>query len=166
MPTITIIKLCIAGLAVILSAGSSAYFIHQYDGAKLARVQAGYATAQLAADQASQKYVQAIVARGDAISGAYATQRIQIETQTITNIKEVTRYVHETTVVGCITLGFVRVLDAAVLGVTPASLPLTPGSTDDTCSPLKAADLAGAIIENYGVARSNAAQLDALSHYR
>lgn len=65
-------------------------------------------------------------------------------------------------VVGCVSVGLVREHDAAALGVDPDTLPLPAGSSDDACSAVTNADLAGAIADNYAAARANAAQLDDL----
>jgi hypothetical protein len=63
---------------------------------------------------------------------------------------------------GCITYGLVRQHDAAALGVDPDTLPLPSGATDDACSPVKNADLADAIGDNYAAARANAQELNDL----
>lgn len=62
----------------------------------------------------------------------------------------------------CIPLGFVRVLDAAAHGQNPDALILPAGKSDDACSAFRWADLARSIVANYGTARANGEQLDAL----
>lgn len=64
--------------------------------------------------------------------------------------------------VGCVSVGLVRLHDAAALGVDPDTLPLPAGSSDDACSSVTNADLASAISDNYAAARANAAQLNDL----
>jgi hypothetical protein len=54
------------------------------------------------------------------------------------------------------------VLDAAATGRDPAELPLGAGQFDESCAPVAASDLARRIAENYGAARQNAEQLNAL----
>lgn len=60
---------------------------------------------------------------------------------------------------GCVSYGLVRQHDAAALGVDPDTLPLPTGTSDDACSPVTDADLAGAITDNYAAARANAQEL-------
>jgi hypothetical protein len=62
----------------------------------------------------------------------------------------------------CITFGLLRVLDATILAGDPAALPLPPGKSDDSCSPVTSSLLARQISDNYAVARANAEQLNAL----
>lgn len=94
-----------------------------------------------------------------------AQVRIQtkIVDHTITVLKEVPRYVTiEQDARSCVSYGLVRLLNAAVTGADPASYQLPPGVSDDACTGIKASELAASIAENYGTARSNAAQLDGL----
>lgn len=63
---------------------------------------------------------------------------------------------------GCIPLGVVRLFDAAVHGVEPERLPLPAGKSASSCSGLVADDLARSLVGNYGTARANASQLNAL----
>lgn len=96
-----------------------------------------------------------------AVKEAQAQEKIVTRTQTI--IKEVPRYVTASQDRGtCVTYGLVRVLDAAALGADPADLELPAGQSDDACAPVKASALAASVAENYGTARQNAQQLDAL----
>lgn len=105
-----------------------------------------------------------------ALTEAASQQQLTITTEAIQ--KEVTRYVKVpvATPVGtvpsssgaCITVGFVRVIDAASLGVEPSSLPDLAGKPDDACAAITPPALADAIIANYGTCRQNAEQLNAL----
>lgn len=96
-----------------------------------------------------------------AVAEAKAQEKIVTRTQFI--IKEVPRYVTASQDRStCVTYGLVRVLDAAALGTDPADLELPAGQSDDACAPVKASDLAASVAENYGTARQNAQQLDAL----
>lgn len=61
---------------------------------------------------------------------------------------------------GCITVGMLRVHDAAVAGVDPARI--TAPGPDTACSAVKPADFMAGVAGNYAVAASNAEQLDAL----
>jgi hypothetical protein len=123
--------------------------------------------AALTAVAAQQHALDQEVSQG-AVSEATAQQKITVHTVTIT--KEVPIYVTpqiDTVVVPCIPYGLVRVLDAAALAtadnpVTPADLALPTGQSDDACTGIKASDLAASIAANYGIAKQNAEQLDAL----
>ena len=63
---------------------------------------------------------------------------------------------------GCITFGFIRVLDAAVHSVTASSLRLPTGGVDGACAGVDAATVARSIVRNYAAATANAEQLNAL----
>lgn len=91
-------------------------------------------------------------------------QKVQEQIRAV--IKEVPKHVTpDTDRRTCVPYGFVRTLDAAVLGVRPGDLPLPAGKSDDDCAPIEASSLAAGIAENYGAARQNAVQLDALLDY-
>ncbi len=62
----------------------------------------------------------------------------------------------------CITWGLVRLHDAAVFGVDPATLDLPAGASDDACSDVTASSFASAVAGNYGLANANAEQLNGL----
>lgn len=101
------------------------------------------------------------------LSDTSGTKQVEVQTRivghTITLIKEVPKYVTvQQDAVGCVSFGLVRVLNAAVSGADPSDYQLPPGADDDACTALTPSALAAAIAENYGVARSNAAQLDGL----
>lgn len=90
-----------------------------------------------------------------------AQAKIVVRYRTI--VKEVPTYVTvQQDARGCVSWGLVRLLDAAALGVDPSTLDLPSDVTDDTCTTLKASDLAASVAGNYGVAAANAEQLDAL----
>lgn len=110
--------------------------------------------------------VEAQANAGQRIGAKAATADQAIQTQ----IKEIIVYApkHITPATDsrvCIPYGFVRVLDAAILGVRPDDLPLPTGASDDACAPVVASHLAAEIVANYGLARQNANQLDALIAY-
>lgn len=96
-----------------------------------------------------------------AVAEASAQERIVYRTNE--TIKEVPRYVTVVQDRACIGYGLVRVLDAAAQGLSPESLQLPAGQSDDACSPVAPSALAMSVAGNYGIARQNAQQLDALS---
>lgn len=62
----------------------------------------------------------------------------------------------------CVPYGLLRVLDAAGLGLDPASVQLPAGQSDDACAPLSPPDFAAALTDRFTDARANAEQLNAL----
>lgn len=62
----------------------------------------------------------------------------------------------------CVPFGLVRVLDAAALGLHPSALALPAGKSDADCTTIDYVALATNVIGNYGAARANAEQLNAL----
>lgn len=91
------------------------------------------------------------------LAGQQSVTQEKIVTRTMTITKEIPTYVKDTS--DCVTIGLIRVLDAAALGVDPATLVLAPGQFDETCAGIGARALAQSVVDNYGRARQNAAQL-------
>ncbi len=84
----------------------------------------------------------------------------KIVTETVYLTREIPEYVQDTST--CITVGLVRVLDAAARGTDPAAVTLAPGRFNETCAGIGSRALAESVVGNYGRARSNAAQLTGL----
>ncbi len=95
------------------------------------------------------------------VGGKAALAQQKVVTRTIKIREEIPIYVKDSST--CITVGLVRVFDAAVHGVDPAALDLAPGESNDTCAEIGADTLADAIVANFGIAHENAAQLDGLN---
>jgi len=92
-----------------------------------------------------------------------ATHQQQIAVQAAITETETPNYVSaQIDPTRCITYGLVRLLDAAVLGVDPSTLPLPSGQSNLSCTALTPADLARSVVSNYAAANANAEQLDAL----
>lgn len=150
-----------AAVSALLSGFGVWKITHDLNEARVARLVKNYAEAEQRALAAQQRQIiawntanlEAAVSEGNA-------QLVILRQITDTKL-EVPRYV--TIHHPCLSFGFIRVLDAAGLGVSPDSLPLPAGVTDDTCAPLDPAAVAQAIIANIGDARANAEQLNALS---
>ena len=95
-----------------------------------------------------------------AVDEAKAQQQIATKTEIV--VKEVPKYVPVASKCA-VTIGFLRVLDAAVHGVDPANLPLPAGKSDESCADLDARALAVAVVRNYrDVCQANAQQLTSL----
>ena len=160
MPTFSLIKLVFTAAWCVVLAGSAAYITHRVDASKLEKVELQYAQAQTKA-VTEAKALQAQeegISLSAAVAEAQAQQKIVTVTQTIT--KEVVRHVTDHS--DCITYGLVRVLDAGTNGVDPDTLALPAGKSDDACAPVTASSLATGVLNNYGLARANAEQLNAL----
>lgn len=158
-----------------IAASSAVYLTHKLDTVSYQKLQLADANAQKKAQAAFESILKAqiVIQEQEADVSAAAAYRegqaqIQIVKVTTTLTKEVPIYVtQKQDAVACVSYGLVRVLDAAVLTANgtptdPAGLSLPTGVTDDTCTSLKASDLASAIIGNYGIAGANAEQLNAL----
>ena len=95
---------------------------------------------------------------------AEAAAQQKIVTKIVTVKQEVPSHVQATTR-GCITVGFVRVLNAAILGDSSTDLSYAPGQPDDACADTDARTLALNIVSNYAAAAGNAEQLAALQKW-
>lgn len=124
----------------------------------------------------------AAVAKGDVVAEHHArvVETGQANLSTASSTHEVTaqatidakaRVIHDKVYIhvkdhlppsGCITLGFLRALDAYGLGLDPADPSLSAGQSDDTCAPVSALGAAEQIGDRLTDARKNAEQLDAL----
>lgn len=62
----------------------------------------------------------------------------------------------------CVSVGLVRVLNAAVFQTDPAAVQLAPGQSDDACSDVKASVLSDAVVEWLYTGHKNAKQLNDL----
>lgn len=151
-------------IGVLAVAGLAGYrYEEKVAKGQIASIQLGDAQAALSAAQqaAAIQKAQDDLSLKDAVSEASAQTRIVTRTQTI--VKEVPANVTPVQDARtCVSYGLVRLHDAAALGVDPGTLPLPAGKSPDDCTSLKASDLATGIVGNYGVARQNAEQLDAL----
>lgn len=145
-------------------AGFAAWWVtHKIDLGTINGLKAQYATAEASAvkQALALKTKEDDIALAASVADAASQQRIVVHTITLT--KEVVRHVSDHS--PCITFGFIRVLDAAVLGVSADALNLPAGQSDSTCAPADAAAVARSIAANYGTARQNAQQLDDLADY-
>lgn len=96
-----------------------------------------------------------------AASSADASAQEKIIYRTVTLKEKVNVYVKDTST--CITIGLVRLLDAAALGINnPDTLSLAPGEFNETCAAIGSNALANSVVGNYGLARQNSQQLNDL----
>lgn len=126
--------------------------------------------ALLAAEKAAAVHTQAVEVAQAQISAAasvheQAAQTV-IRTVTRTIIKDVPTYVTaQDDLRYPLSVGFVRVHDAAALGVDVSQIPGPAGRSDDQVSPVKPSDAAAVIAGNYGEARADAERLTALQDW-
>ncbi len=170
------LKGAVFGAFILFAAGSlsGGFLTHAVDQNRYDALVISHAKADAKAAEASRKAQEAavaaaraterataVLAQESALRAAAADQKIVYRTNTI--IKEVPTHVTaQTDARVCVPVGLVRLLDAAALGVDPADLVLPAGQSDDTCSSVRASDLARSVVGNYGIARQNAEQLDQL----
>ena len=141
--------------------GIGAKLMSVWDAGSIAKYKA-----TLAAQTAAVKQVTAVttlLTKDDQAKEVLAQGALASQTKTIT--KEITRYVPRpgpSVSVPCISNGMLRVHDAAVLGVDPSTILPPAASPDDACSTVAASDFMADVAANYGIARANAEQLNAL----
>lgn len=156
------IKLAIIGALILSYTAGVAIVTHKVDASKYQGLELQYAEAQaqaVAVAQAEQKRLDGIATK--AAQKEAATQATLAATVKL-QLANVQRHVKTLGAHGCVTYGIVRVLDATVHGVAADSLALPTGKSDDACTGVDAAALARSIVDNYGTAKLNAEQLNAL----
>lgn len=158
IPSLKAIEFIAAGLFTLAVAAGSAWVTHKVDASKYEALELSFKAAQVeAVTQARQ-----VQKRDDDISLAAAVAEAQAQANVVTQTQIVTKEVVRHVPLRCVPLGFVRVLDAAILGRDPDSLPLPAGKSDATCAPVDTRALAERLAEDIGAARANAEQLTAL----
>lgn len=102
----------------------------------------------------------ATITTAHAITEASAQDAEKEKTRVI--VQKVPRYIARVVPVACVPWGLVRLHDAAVRGDDPDAATAPAGQPDDACSPFSPGEFAAIVAGNYGVARANAEQLNAL----
>lgn len=152
-------KLIAIGVAAIALVAATAWLTAQVYKGRIEAMKADYAKAETEAVRRALELqqAQAAIDLKAAVDEARAQREIVTVTETIT--KEIP--VHVPVASKCpVTVGFVRVLDAAVLGVAPGSLSLPAGKSDESCADVDPRTLALNITANYrAVCEANAQQL-------
>jgi hypothetical protein len=153
------VKLIAWGVLAATVLGFAAYVKHEWEAGKAAQAQIVVLHKQEKAVAGAEKSV--VAQAGSSEQAAQAA----LSAQARVIIEKVPIYVSNARSnvpgVACVSVGLVRLHDAAALGVDPASLP-APVGADDACSTVTPAALASTIARNYAAARANAEQLDAL----
>lgn len=145
------------------SAAGGASVMHRIDDGRYQKLVAHDAQAQATAEKRARE-IEGLQTRLNAEASVNeANQQARLAQKTITLIRKVPTYVTaKADAVGCIPWGVVRVLDAAIAGVEPATLPTPAGQPDDACSDVTASEAASVLAEDIGAANQNAEQLNAL----
>lgn len=155
----------LAGFAAVFAAGAIIVRSIRADAVKTIVAQD---TAHAASVNAAGAQIDAAQTAIDANSaGTSAVHQTAIANTAAAIKSKVRTHVHEPLpsaprVVGCVTYGLVRQLDAAALGVDPDTLALPAGTTDDACAPVENADLASVVGDNYATYRAVAQELSDL----
>lgn len=142
---------------------ASGVVVHKLDQAAMDKHLRQDAAAAQKATDAARKVEHAVADVGHAAGVAEVTAQRRITDHTLTLTQEVPSAVH-TLIVDrvCVPVGLVRLHDAAAYGIEPAQVGASPGEPDDACSLIAWPDFAAVVVQNYGIARGNAEQLDAL----
>lgn len=108
------------------------------------------------------KVVQADLTKASAAAETKAQATIVRQARVI--IKKVPVYVSSAPrpPVGCITVGMLRLHDAAATGIDPADFHPPAGQPDDACSSVAPSDFMAVVAGNYAAARANGEQLNSL----
>ena len=151
------------GLLVIAAVifGCGMRLMSQLDAGSIAKYKATIAAQTAVVKQVTA--VTSLITKDDQTKELMAQNVMAAQTKTIT--KEITRYVPRpgpSVSVPCVSNGMLRVHDAAVLGVDPSTILPPAASPDDACSTVAASDFMADVAANYGIARANAEQLNAL----
>jgi len=150
----------VALLAVVAGLiGSGAYVEHRVDTAKLNAVELSYAQAEAKAVAESAAKQKELDDNALAASNAEVVAQQGIAQAATSQLDYLRAHPIGS---GCVPYLLVRVLDAAILGVSPANLALPAGKSDHSCSAFSYDDLARTVTSNYASARANAEQLNAL----
>ncbi len=155
------LKALILAIAMGGAAITSGVVTHKVDNSRYVALELKYAQAEataVAAAQAEQKRLDDIATQA---AQREAANQSRLAAKAQAALTEVQQHVKVVTI-KCIPLGLVRVLDAAALGVTAASLPHATGNSDVTCAKVDTVALARSIVANYFTANANAEQLNAL----
>ena len=161
------VKLALLLVWTLVVAGGAGWAVHRIDLSAKLKLELSYAQAQakaVAAAQAEQHRLDSIATEA---AQREAANQSSLASAAQARLEEVQSHVaplsHARAMQpGCVTFGFIRVLDAAIHGVTAASLRLPAGGADDACAPVDAATVARSIVRNFAAAAANAEQLDAL----
>jgi hypothetical protein len=167
LPYIVWIKVGLYALAVVSLVGVGAYGGYRWEHGALVSLQLADAKAQTQAValQAKSDDQQADVNLRAAVNEQAAQDRLNPVYVTIT--KEIHDHVSPLqdarVAAACgISVGFVRSLRAAENGVTPDTLGLTTGQSDDDCADISASTLADNVAQALGVGIENSEQLNSL----
>jgi phosphoribosylformylglycinamidine (FGAM) synthase-like enzyme len=152
-----------AGVALVAVLALGAVWVHrghELASAKALAASQAQAIAQMKADEVRQAAQTKI---SDAAEQKQIVIQHDIQVQTRTIVKEVPTYVTPEADARCILpVGFVRLYNAAALGSDPATVPAPAGLADGAPSGIACSEVAADLADNFGIARSTAAQLTGL----
>lgn len=152
--------LVLAGLASIATAVGAGYGVYRIEEGRIAEIELADANAKAAASDKAGKiqFEQDQITLGDALKNAQAQTKIVTQTKTL--IQKVPVYVtQEVDRAFPLPCGFVRLHDAAALGVPPSEISLPAGKSDGDACPVTASFAATIIVQNYGAYSLTTSQL-------
>ena len=136
---------------------------HRIDAGTLLKLEQTYKDAQAKAEAEAAAKQLAMDQEALAAAGQEAQAQAKIAATLQQELLNAQKHISVSRITAsCVPYGFVRVLYAGSHGVSADSLTLPAGKSDDACSPIGWLDMASAILHDYGQARANGAQLDAL----
>lgn len=149
--------------SVVVLMGATAYVTHGFDMGRYEKLKASYAQAEATALQAAMDEQKRLDAISQAAAEHEASRQSQLRAATQRRLAQVEKHVQA--LGHCLPYGVVRVLVAASGGRLPDGLSLPTGKSDATCAPAGWAEFLRGVVRDYGSARANAEQLDALSQF-
>ncbi|MGH6796569.1 MAG: hypothetical protein ACREDH_15550 [Methylocella sp.] len=158
---ITEIKLAVLAALLLGAAGAASIVTHKVDQGRYEALVASYAQAQAKGLQAALDEQKRQDQIATAAAEREAAQQQELAAKTQHQLAQVRRHVQS--IGHCLTWGAVRVLVAGGRGRLPDDLSLPANVIDSSCAPSEWATVLAGVVSDYGTARQNAAQLDALS---
>lgn len=129
----------------------------------VARALAASEAVEIAGLKANAAHLAQTAKISDAAEAKQIVVQHDIQVQTRTIVKEVPTYVTAQTDAECwVPVGLVRVFNAAATGADPATVTDPAGRPDAAASGINCSEVAAAVAESFGAARSNAAELTGL----
>lgn len=155
------IKLAIIAAVALAAFTTGAWTATKIAAGRYAKLELSYAQAQAEAVTKARAEQSRLDGLATAAAQREAAQQARAADIARRRLKEVSKYVKDHPG-DCLRWGLIRVLDAAVHGLTPDALALGAGKSDDQCSPFTVTQLAQSVSDNYANANANSTQLDAL----
>lgn len=150
-------------LVAVLSAGGGAWIARGYYTGQIAKIELAHAEDRhRALMEGRARQIKSDAATRD-VQADYHVSNVRIIRQTQIIKEEIPIYVQDDAT--CVTVGLVRVLDAAALATNPNTLDLLPGESNEACAGIGSHALAKSVVTNYGRYWEVADQLEKLQRW-